>query len=91
MERLIPILTLVVSFAFLYLILIIPEKKRRKKYNNMLQELKVNDEVMTRGGVIGIITSMKEDYVILQTGPDKARIKFSKNAIGSIINNTEEK
>ena len=36
-------------FAIMYFLLILPEKKRSKKSNNMLAELKVNDEVLTRG------------------------------------------
>ena len=47
------LLPLVAMFAIMYFLLILPEKKRTKKYNTMLSELKVNDEVLTRGGIIG--------------------------------------
>ena len=42
-------------FAIMYFLLILPEKKRSKKYNNMLAELQVNDEVLSRGGIVGKI------------------------------------
>ena len=49
------ILPLVAMFAIMYFLLILPEKKRTKKYNTMLSELKVNDQVLTRGGIVGKI------------------------------------
>ena len=47
----------------------------------MLEELKVNDEVVTRGGIIGKITHMDEKSITLETSPAKTRIKFDKSAI----------
>lgn len=83
------IITFVLFMVVFYLILFIPENKRKKRYNNMLESLKVNDEIMTRGGIIGSIVNIKDDYVIIQSGPDKSRIKLSKNGIASILNSTE--
>ncbi|WP_138206332.1 preprotein translocase subunit YajC [Haloimpatiens lingqiaonensis] len=84
------IVTFVIMIAFFYVIIVIPENKRKKKYNAMLESLKVNDEVMTRGGIIGSIVVIKDDYVIIQSGPDKSRLKMSKSAIGSILNSKDE-
>ncbi|AGF56325.1 MULTISPECIES: preprotein translocase subunit YajC [Clostridium] len=64
-----------------YFLLVLPEKKRKKKYQGMLQELKVNDEVVTRGGIIGKITHMDENTITLETSPAKTRIKFEKSGI----------
>jgi len=68
-------------FVIFYFLLILPEKKRKKKYQAMLEELKVNDEVVTRGGIIGKITHMDEKSITLETSPAKTRIKFDKSAI----------
>jgi preprotein translocase subunit YajC len=68
-------------FAVFYFLLILPEKKRKKKYNGMLEELKVNDEVVTRGGIIGRISHMDEKTITLETSPAKTRIKFEKSGI----------
>ncbi|MFT8350378.1 preprotein translocase subunit YajC [Clostridium saccharoperbutylacetonicum] len=64
-----------------YFLLVLPEKKRKKKYQGMIQELKVNDEVVTRGGIIGKITHMDENTITLETSPAKTRIKFEKSGI----------
>lgn len=81
--QLIPMLAVLVIF---YLMVFIPDSRRKKKYNNMLNELKVNDEIVTRGGIMGKIVNLQDDFIILQTGPEKIKIKIVKSAISSIIN-----
>lgn len=72
---------LLLVFVIFYFLLIIPEKKRKKKYQGMLNELKVSDEVVTRGGIIGKITHIDEKTVTLETSPAKTKIKFDKSGI----------
>ena len=80
------ILPLVAMFAIMYFLLILPEKKRTKKYNTMLSELKVNDEVLTRGGIIGKIITIDEDQMVIQSGPDRVRFRVTKNSIAQKLN-----
>jgi preprotein translocase subunit YajC len=68
-------------FVIFYFLLIIPEKKRKKKYKGMIDELKVNDEVITKGGIIGKITHLDEKTVTIETSSAKTRIKFEKSGI----------
>lgn len=77
-------------FALLYFLMIVPDKKRRKQYDNMLNDLRVNDEVMTKGGIIGKIISIDEDSIVLESGPNRVRIKLSKNGIGQLLNKKED-
>ena len=79
------ILPLVAMFAIMYFLLILPEKKRTKKYNTMLSELKVNDEVLTRGGIVGKIITIDEDQLVIQSGPDRVRIRVTKNSVAQKI------
>lgn len=83
-------LPLVIMFGLMYLLLILPEKKRNKKYNAMLSELKVNDEIVTRGGVIGKIINLDEDYMVIQSGPDRTRFKMLKTSVSQKLNKNEE-
>lgn len=80
------LLPLVAMFAIMYFLLILPEKKRTKKYNTMLSELKVNDEVLTRGGIIGKIITIDEDKMVIQSGPDRVRFRVTKNSIAQKLN-----
>ena len=80
------LLPLVAMFAIMYFLLILPEKKRTKKYNEMLSALKVNDEVLTRGGIIGKIITIDEDQMVIQSGPDRVRFRVTKNSIAQKLN-----
>lgn len=85
MEILINLLPMIIIFAVMWLVLILPEKKRRKEYETMLDGIKLNDEVMTRGGIVGTIVEIDGDYMVLESGPNRTRIKFTKNAIANKI------
>lgn len=80
--QLVPML---IVFVVFYLVLLLPEKKRKKQYMQMLDNLQVNDEIMTRGGIIGKIISLDGENMILESGPDRARLKMTKNAIANKI------
>ena len=84
MQLLFPILLL----GLMYLRIFLPESKRRKKFAKMLSEIKVNDKIMTKGGIIGKIVKIQEDTIVIVSGPDKVKIEFTKEAIGTVI--TEE-
>ena len=79
------ILYLVVMAAIFYFILIRPQKKRQKEQANMLDNLIIGDEVVTEGGIMGKIVTIKEDSVVIETGADKTKIKFEKNAISRVL------
>ena len=77
------LLVMVVAFYFLYLR---PQKKRDKEYIKMRDSLKIGDVVITIGGIVGIITSIKEDVLILETGNDKNKVRIKKWAIKEVEN-----
>ena len=81
------ILMLVVIFIAMYFIVIRPQKKRQKAMQNMLDAMQVGDKVVTAGGIIGKVVSIKEDNVVIETGqgPDKSKIKFEKSAISKVL------
>lgn len=54
----------------------------------MLSELKVNDRIITRSGLIGKIVIIEKDNVVIEVDPDNVRLTFSKQGISSLL--TEE-
>ncbi len=86
MQQYLTLLPMILIFVIFYFMLIVPEKKRKKSYDEMLKALKVNDEVVTRGGIMGKIINLQEDFVILESGPDRTRVKVSKQGIASKSN-----
>lgn len=81
------LVVIVVTFYFLYLR---PQKKRDKEFAKMRDSLKIGDVIITIGGIVGIVTSIKEDVIILETGNDKNKVRIKKWAVKE-IENLEEK
>lgn len=80
------ILPLGLMVLFFYFFLIRPEKKRTKEMQNMLNNIQVADEVVTNGGIIGRVLSVKEDTILMETGSDRTKIRVLKSCIAK--NNT---
>lgn len=78
------ILLLVAFLALIYFMMIRPQKKKEKADNEMREGLKIGDEIMTIGGVVGKIIKVNEKSVIITTGADKTKIEFVKSAIASV-------
>ena len=69
--------------AIFYFIILLPMKRKQQKVQEFLDSLKVNDRVITTGGIYGQITRLGEQSVQLQIA-DKVRIEVSRSAIGGI-------
>ena len=80
------LIPLALIIVFFYFFIIRPEKKRNKEMQNMLNSIQVADEVITNGGIIGRVLSVKEDTVLIETGSDRTKIRVLKSAIAK--NNT---
>ncbi len=78
---LIPILLMVVVF---YLVLFLPMRRRQKKMDKMLAELKSGDKVVTNGGVIGVITALTDKTITLRIKPDNLKIEFARSAVSGL-------
>ena len=67
-------------FGVMYLLVIRPQSKRAKETQKMLAELRKGDEVVTTGGVIGRISGMKDNEVILQV-QEGVRLRVQRSAV----------
>jgi preprotein translocase subunit YajC len=74
---------LAMVFAIFYFIVLVPSKRQQKKVQEFLENLKVNDKVITTSGIWGQIMKLDENSVQLQVA-DKVNLKVSKAAIGGI-------
>jgi preprotein translocase subunit YajC len=68
----------------LYLVMIRPQQRRQKKWQEMLGSIKTGDRVTTAGGIRGIIMSIKDDSIIVRVAPDNIKLEIAKNAIASV-------
>ena len=78
------LLLLPVLFVLLYVVMIVPNQRRQKKWQEMLSKLKTGDKVTTNGGIRGVIVSVKDDSLQLKIAPDGVKLEFAKNAIASV-------
>ncbi len=77
-----------VFFAALYFLMIAPNQKKQKKWQEMLGQLKSGDKVTTSGGIRGTVLTVKDDVVIVRVQPDGVKLEFVKSAISAVT--TEE-
>ena len=76
--------TLALMLVMLYFMIYRPQKKQEKKDAAMRSSLDIGDQVTTIGGVIGRVVAIKDDTFVLETGADRVKIRFIKNAISSV-------
>ena len=76
--------TLALMLVMLYFMIYRPQKKQEKKDAAMRSSLEIGDQVTTIGGIIGRVVAIKDDTFVLETGADRMKIRFTKNAISSV-------
>ena len=81
---------MIAIFGAMYFLLIAPQRKKQKKHQQMITELKSGTEVVTSGGIYGTITNVKDDRFVLKIS-DTTKIEISKSAIGSVIDDESSK
>ena len=76
--------TLALMLVMLYFMIYRPQKKQEKKDAAMRSSLEIGDQITTIGGIIGRVVAIKDDTFVLETGADRVKIRFTKNAISSV-------
>jgi preprotein translocase subunit YajC len=74
----------ILFFVVLYFLMIAPNQKKQKKWQEMLSQLKSGDRVTTNGGIRGTVLTVKDDVVILRVQPDGVKLEFVKSAIAAV-------
>jgi len=77
-------LYLIVLVVVFYLFLIRPQQKQQKQRTNMLGNLKKGDKVLNHGGIIGTITEIKDDRIMVRIG-DKVEVAMVKEGIARVL------
>ena len=66
LQSIAPILFLVLIFAAMYFLMIKPQRKRQKQQQELVQELRRGEKVVTTGGIYGQIENISQDTVVLR-------------------------
>ena len=67
-----------------YFLMIRPQQKKQQDLQKAVSELKKGDKVVTIGGIIGIVASIQNDYVVLKVGEGDTKIEVLKSAISGL-------
>jgi preprotein translocase subunit YajC len=84
----------ILIFGIFYLLIIRPQRKKQKELQLMLENLQINDVVITNGGIIGKIVNIKKDKNIVVLRVDETsntKIEFQRNAIAGMISTETKK
>jgi len=74
----------------MWFLLIAPQRKMQKEQEKMISELKVGDEILTKGGIIGTITSVKAERLMLKVA-ENTKIELSRVFVQSVLKKKGEK
>lgn len=83
-DALMQFLPLVLIFVVFYFLLIRPQTKRAKEHKTMVAGLAKGDEVVTNGGVLGRVSEVGENFVLLKVA-DNVEIKVQKQAVANLM------
>ena len=85
------IIMMALIIVVFWFFIIRPQRKKDKETAKMRSELQVGDEIVAIGGIIGIIVSMKEDSLVIETGSDRSKVRLARWAISGKNTTAEPK
>ena len=77
-------------FAVMYFTMIRPQKKQQKKEQEIRESTQVGDEIITIGGIMGRVVTVKEDSLVIETGADRNKMKIARWSIQTNVTANEK-
>src|ERR1044071_6783420 len=77
-------LPMVLLFAAMYFLMIAPQRKKQKEHERMLKSLESGDEIVTTGGIYGVITNVKDDRFVVRIS-DNTKIEVGKGFVQTVL------
>ena len=74
----------IILIGVMYFLMIRPQMKRAKEHKGMLDKLSKGDEVITSGGIAGVITDIGENFITVEVA-DNVRVRVQKAAVGNVL------
>ena len=74
----------ILLIGVMYFLMIRPQMKRAKEHKAMLEKLSKGDEVLTNGGVAGVVTDLGDNFITVEVA-DNVRIRVQKGAIANVL------
>ena len=77
------LLPMVLIIAVFYMLLIRPQQKRQRQLQETISQLKAGDRIVTTGGVIGTITTVRDTSFLIRSA-DKSILEIARSAVAGI-------
>jgi preprotein translocase subunit YajC len=78
------LLPMIIIFAAFYFLMIRPQQKKQKAHTELVNNLKAGDEILTAGGILGVITGISEHYAIVKIS-DNTEVKIQKSSVAQVV------
>jgi preprotein translocase subunit YajC len=78
------LIPMIIIFAAFYFLLIRPQQKKQKAHSALVSNLKTGDEILTAGGILGVVTGISEHYAIVRIS-DNTEVKIQKSSVAQVV------
>ncbi len=86
---LVSFIPIIAIFVLFYLLLILPQQKKAKQHQSMLNSLHKGDRVVTTGGMYGTVHDVKDNMIVLKIS-DEVKVELVKSAVAAVIDKKAE-
>ena len=83
------LIMMAVIFAIIYFLMIMPQKKKQKEMQNMLNNMKKGDRIVTICGLLGTVGNVKDTTVMVKIA-DNTVVEFRKSSIASVLTDSDK-
>lgn len=87
-QMIIPIVALI---ALMYFMMYRPQKKRQKQEQELRSSLEIGDEIVTIGGIVGRVVTIRENDIVIETGSDRTKMKIERWAVNTNKTKAEQR
>jgi preprotein translocase subunit YajC len=77
---LVGIMPFILIFGVFYFLIIVPQRKRQRELQEVVSQLKAGDRIVTTGGVVATITSVRESTLLVRSA-DKSILEITRQAV----------
>ncbi len=84
------LIIIVAMFVLLWILLIRPQRSRQQKQQQMLSSIEIGDEILTVGGLYGIVQEVDEEEDLVVEIADGIHVRIARRAVGTVVKPDEE-
>lgn len=83
-----PLIFIIALLALFWFLLIRPQRQRQAAHRNLIEQLQPGDEVVTAGGVFGMLKSVADEHVIVEIAAG-TQVRIAKDAVTGVVRKEE--